>query len=119
MNRKNHILIICNEFPPCKRIGGIGRLSKIIADSLVNNSFKCTVLGLYTDIDHDQDYTQENGVRVVKVSIRRTLPGIGFIIGKIKLNRWIKKINEENNIDIIEAPDYEGNFWLMRTFKSI
>ena len=35
MSRRKHILIICNEYPPSSRVGGIGRFSKTLTDSLI------------------------------------------------------------------------------------
>ena len=117
MHYRKHILIICNEYPPCSRVGGVGRFSKTLSNALIKNSFKCTIIGLYTDIDKDQDYNQKDGVRVVKISVKRSFPGVGLISGKIKLNKWIKKINDDCNIDLIEAPDYEGSLWLLKDIK--
>ena len=117
MSRRKHILIICNEYPSSTRVGGIGRFSKTLTDALVKNSYQCTIIGLYSDIDSDQDYYQKNGVRVVKLVVKRSIPGFGFFWGKIRLSNCIKKINEKDKIDLIEAPDYEGSYWLLKDIK--
>ena len=72
---------------------------------------------MYSDINRDQDYYQKNGVRVVKLAVKRSLPGFGFFWGKIRLSNCIKKINEKDKIDLIEAPDYEGSYWLLKDIK--
>ena len=79
MSRTKHILIICNEYPPSTRVGGIGRFTRTLTDALVQNTYKCTIIGLYNDINRDQDYYQKNGVRVIKLAIKRSLPGLVFL----------------------------------------
>ena len=108
-----HILIICNEFPPGKRIGGIGYFTQKLSSALVEYGHECTVIGLYSDIDHNIDEINESGVRLIKISVKKTIPGFGTIIGKINLYTYIKKINNETPIDLVESPDYEGNYWLI------
>ena len=49
--------------------------------------------------------------------IKRSLPGFGLFWGRSRLNNFIRKINEKDKIDLIEAPDYEGNFWLLKDIK--
>ena len=86
-----HILIICNEFPPGKRIGGIGYFTQKLSSALVECGHECTVIGLYSDIDHNIDEINESGVRLIKISVKKTIPGFGTIIGKINLYTYIKK----------------------------
>ena len=117
MSRRKHILIICNEYPPSSRVGGIGRFSKTLTDALIEKSYKCTIAGLYSDINCDQDYYQKNGVRVVKLVVNRSIPGFGFFWGRIRLSNYIKKIDQEDKIDLLEAPDYEGSLWLLKDIK--
>ena len=108
-----HILIICNEHPPGKRIGGIGYFTQKLSSAIVQCGHKCTVIGLYSDIDYNIDNINENGVRLIKISVKRKIPGFGLINGRIKLFRYIKKINRETPVDLVESPDYEGNYWLI------
>ena len=72
---------------------------------------------MYSDINCDQDYYQKNGVRVVKLVVNRSIPGFGFFWGRIRLSNYIKKIDQEDKIDLLEAPDYEGSLWLLKDIK--
>lgn len=116
-----NLLFYCSEYPPYKA-GGIGTVTKIVAEELVRSGHNVSVIGYYPDIK--ESYVDEciNGVRVIRHNLGyrntrlkerlfillRSL-GISGFITKRELSYIEDKIDayiHDNQIDILELTDY-------------
>lgn len=116
-----NILFYCNEYPPY-RTGGIGNVTKIVAESLINRGHNVYVVGYYDQNTELPYYSTINGVHVYRLNL-------GYRTGKIRLKlfylllrlgltkriiqtelsyteNFIEELVKKNNIDIIELTDY-------------
>ncbi len=103
------ILFICNEYPPAP-YGGIGIITKTIAEELVKQNFKVAVLGYYEGLKADKVEIRE-GVKVYSLARRSFLIKekiIQAILDRICLTRAMRKIEVEFMPDIVESFDWSG-----------
>lgn len=121
------ILYICDEYPPGKS-GGIGTAVQVLSRELVKQGHRVIVVGLYS-YDYGQlDYENDNGVEVYRLRyglklsknpyskrnrMQNRLPRFlqRILYGKRNIKKYTKFLNElikQNNIDIIEIPDWSG-----------
>lgn len=106
------LCIICNEYPP-SRHGGIGTVSRDLAQGLVQNGIDVTVIGVYSPSVLSLSVPEigwMNGVKVIRLpaSPRYIPPQPGYILDRLRLRAWISREHQKNRFDLIEAPDYEG-----------
>jgi len=96
------IVFVCNEYPP-EPHGGIGTFVQTIAKGLRLDGHAVTVVGI------GRSYSEcvKEGIRIVTFK-RLSLPVIGGFLSRLKLYRWLSEYVPQNDIDIIEVPDYEG-----------
>lgn len=106
------ILLICNEYPPSKH-GGIGTVTRELAEGLVNNGIKVIVVGVYNKFVlpiKNPIVEILNDVEVVRLP-ECTLPLptlVLYLLNRIKLFFWLFNQIRNNFIDLVEVPDYEG-----------
>lgn len=116
-----NLLFYCSEYPPYKT-GGIGTVTKIVAEELVRRGHIVSVIGYYPDISEKFVDELINGVRVVRynlgyrnshikdrlfVMLRKL--GISGFITKRELSFIEGKIEAyivDNKIDVLELTDY-------------
>lgn len=134
------ILFICDEYPPGKT-GGIGSVTKLLADTLCKNGHQVFVAGIYAHGYGGKDYEEQNGVRIWRL---RYKTDVGLISGNDtlkdklivhalrktgilttdaanRLKELIHLINdliEKHGIDIIEMPDW-NNFYFNIHLKDL
>ena len=103
------VAFICNEYPP-EKCGGIGIFTCELATSLVNAGHSVTVIGSYSGL-HEEITETINNVTVYRLP--QTPGRFGYYIGRLKLYRKVKQLIKQNQVDIIEVPDFEGGcaFW--------
>jgi glycosyltransferase involved in cell wall biosynthesis len=115
-----NILYLCDEYPPCQH-GGIGTVTQNLARALVEKGHKVVVAGFYPYYRKATECENDKGVKVhrffygskyqLQFSKRKFS---GWIINiKRPFNNYInclKKIIQENQIDIIESPDFVEAF---------
>lgn len=116
-----NLLFYCSEYPPYKT-GGIGTVTKIVAEELVRRGHIVSVIGYYPDIPEKFVDERINGVRVVRYNLGyRNSPikdrlfvmlrklGISGFITKRELSFIEDKIEAyivDNKIDVLELTDY-------------
>ena len=116
-----NLLFYCSEYPPYKT-GGIGTVTKIVAEELVRRGHIVSVIGYYPDIPEKFVDELINGGRVVRynlgyrnshikdrlfVMLRKL--GISGFITKRELSFIEDKIEAyivDNKIDVLELTDY-------------
>jgi len=97
------IVFLCNEYPPCLRVGGIGVFTHTIAHGLVDAGHEVTVLGY----GKDPGELDDRGVRVV-ILPESTIRGTAWFINRRRLHDWLKQETSAGRIDIVETPEYQG-----------
>ena len=116
-----NILFYCSEYPPFRN-GGIGSVTKIVAEALVKLGHRVIVAGYYTSMPKQEIVENINGVCVYRygLGIRNSWfkKKIWQVSNKIHCSKIInqREINfiegkiseliELNNIDILELTDY-------------
>ena len=106
-----HVCYLCNEYPPAGIVGGIGIFTQTIARGLVDTGHRVTVVGLY---EQSKEYVEDvdRGVRIIRLSARARYIKLGWLINRYRMLSTVRRLIENENVDIVEAPDYEGLFWL-------
>jgi glycosyltransferase involved in cell wall biosynthesis len=109
------ICYICNEYPEGPH-GGVGTMTKLLAEELVSRGNSVKVIGVYDSGYPSANYNVQNGVEVTRIKVNyknrfAVLWGNWLMARKIK--SWIKN----NLVDIIESPDSYGMFSLFAKFK--
>jgi glycosyltransferase involved in cell wall biosynthesis len=115
-----NILYLCDEYPPCQH-GGIGTVTQNLARTLVEKGHKVVVAGFYPYYRKATKSENDKGVKVYRFFYgskfqlqfsKRKFSG-RFINIERQFNNYIdclKKIIQENEIDIIESPDFVEAF---------
>lgn len=116
-----NLLFYCSEYPPYKA-GGIGTVTKIVAEELVRRGHNVSVIGYYPDIE--EPFVEEwiTGVRVIRYNLgyrnTRLKERLFVLLRKIGLSGFITKRElafiedkieafiHDNQIDILELTDY-------------
>lgn len=103
-----NICIVCNEFPPYK-CGGIGILSKELADNLISKGHTVFVIGIYPDTE--EKTTCANGLRVIR--LKSWKGALSALTDRVRLGYRIKELIKLEKIELVEVPDFEGSaaFW--------
>lgn len=96
-----HVGFICNEYPPDPH-GGIGSVTRTLAQALVRRNHRVTVVG-YT-VPGREGVSWDDGVRVVRLPHAR-IPGTGLIVNAARLRRALLDLHERDPFQIIEGPE--------------
>ena len=116
-----NILFYCSEYPPFPT-GGIGSVTKIVAEALVQRGYSIFVVGYYERLYNLPFYSQVNGVNIYRLHksyCDGKIKSVIFkILYKLKLSKFIvqKEVNytecfiadliKKEKIDIFEITDY-------------
>lgn len=104
------VCIICNEYPPAPH-GGIGSVTRDLAEGLAQAGHDITVLGVAIRLTNSS-YSEEmqNGVRVARIP---RAPLWWPTMLRDRWHRWrlrqtLGRLHRARPFDLIEAPDYQG-----------
>jgi glycosyltransferase involved in cell wall biosynthesis len=104
--------LICNEYPPAPH-GGIGSMSRDLAEGLARAGHDITVLGVAIRLTNTRLTDEiQNGVRVVRVP-RAPMwwpSPIRDRWHRWRLRRVLLRLHRARRFELVEAPDYQG--WL-------
>jgi glycosyltransferase involved in cell wall biosynthesis len=123
-----NLCFICDEYPPVSH-GGIGTVTKSIAEELVRQNHNVFIVGILPKSYIGQKYEEVNGVKLWRIDHGILLPFLSRntllykLLNKIfkvdffninsawkKQNSLIEHLVSEHNIDVIEFPDYRFAF---------
>jgi glycogen(starch) synthase len=104
-----NILYICSEYPPFSP-AGIGTVTQILAEGMVELGHTVHIAGVYGTINSDV-HDLVSGVLVHR--LRQPGGRLRDIKARVKLFTFVKKLARAETIDLIETPDYLGltAFW--------
>ena len=103
-----HIGIICNEHPALCNGGGIGSFTDNLSKGLIANGHSVTIFGVYKNIK-EKIVVKEKKLKIIGIPYKN-IPKIHKWYNRKKLMLLIKNEHRENNLSILESPDYQG--WL-------
>lgn len=129
-----NILYVCSEYPPF-RSGGIGSVTKIVAEAMVSKGHNVYVAGYYSSMKEHEIHEVENGVhiyRFCRVHVTAFVNYLRLFLNKLHLVRpfiqrdlsyfesKIQNLIDSYGIDVLEIPDYyEFNIYNARlSFKT-
>jgi glycogen(starch) synthase len=119
-----NIVFVTREYPPSKRLGGIGHYVYDMANKLADMGNNVSVICASDDVDSESDLVH-NSVRVIRISGGDFFISKDGLVGKFlnlyreifKYSSYRKKLAErlfefciENKIDLVEFPEYGGEF---------
>ncbi|HET7451973.1 MAG TPA: glycosyltransferase family 4 protein [Thermoanaerobaculia bacterium] len=99
------IAFVCGEYPPGPH-GGIGTMTRLLARSLAEAGHSVRVAGVYPASYPAPDYEEDEGVRVWR--LREPRNRFGWVPARVALFRLIETWAKGGEIDLVEAPDYQG-----------
>lgn len=101
-----HISYITTEYPHpnLPPAGGIGSFVKTMAESLVKQGHQVTVFLCFSDEDKEWLDSQ---IRIVQIR-KKSDSKFGVLTNRLYINNRIKKYIKKYNIQLVEAPDWEG-----------
>jgi glycosyltransferase involved in cell wall biosynthesis len=99
------IAFVCGEYPPGPH-GGIGTMTRLLARALAEAGHSVRVVGVYPPSYPASDYEEDEGVRVWR--LREPGFRLGWLPARRALFRRIEEWCAAGEIDIVEAPDYQG-----------
>ena len=116
-----NILFYCNEYPPYKT-GGIGSVTKIVAEALSLRGHNIYVVGYYPNNVSLPEYSEVNGVYVYRLNLKYRTGHVKSKLFRILLHlglansllqkevtfteNFINQLVIRNKIDVIEFSDY-------------
>lgn len=116
-----NILFYCAEYPPYKT-GGIGSVTKIVAEELVKRGHNIYVVGYYPKNASFLEYSVINGVHIYRLNLGYRLGRIRYflfrVLHKLKLSffiiqkelehteKFITKLIDKHSVDVLELTDY-------------
>lgn len=102
------ICFICGEYPPGPQ-GGIGTVVQLAARKLVTLGHEIKVIGTYNDDRYPNDFYYDEGVEVHRIrDAGKGLPS--FAMACYKQFSHIRKWINDNEVEIVEAPESRGWF---------
>ena len=97
-----HIVFLSNEYPLWTSGGGLGSFLQTFGQALVAKKHHVTVLGIGNSAVSEE--LDDEGVQLIRLpKNQRFLPN--FVHNSRALNNALKKLHQENPIDIIETPE--------------
>lgn len=109
-----HICFIASEYPlPNRSFGGIGTFLLTYCDLLIKSGHRVSIVGV---IKEDGVQKKINGVHIFYKK-KSSIKGISWLINSKTISSIIKRVHQENKIDIIEAQ--EGGLAFVKIPKEI
>jgi len=99
------IAFVCGEYPPGPH-GGIGTMTRLLARGLTEAGHSVRVVGIYPPSYRAPNYEEDEGVRVWR--LREPDYRLGWVPARVSLFRMIEEWSAAGDVDLVEAPDYQG-----------
>jgi glycosyltransferase involved in cell wall biosynthesis len=99
------ICFICSEYPPGPH-GGIGTMTQVLSRVLAGAGHDVQSLGVYPKQYPASDYEEDHGVRVRR--LRDSGRTLDWAWQRRRLFAEVARLVKRGEVDIVEAPDYQG-----------
>ncbi len=99
------LCFLCSEYPPSPH-GGIGTFTQVLARSLVEEGHTVRVIGIYPHSHREGACEEDRGVQVWRM--RAPKSRFGWPYARLQLWKQVSQWAKAKEIDLIEAPDWEG-----------
>ncbi len=99
------ICFLCDEYPPARH-GGIGVFTRVMARAYAGCGHEVRVIGKASHDSRAPEYEEDGGVRVWRVRPRRRK--LAWLGARRAVFRQVSRWADNGEIDLVEAPDYEG-----------
>ena len=108
----NICLVIGSAYPPYPH-GGVGSFAVDLAEGVVREGHQITVISLFLPLTCQSNkpiIEKINEVKIVRVpeQYQNYPKRIRAVLNRFSLSRLIRKLDRENNFDIIEGEDGQG-----------
>ena len=99
------VCFLCSEYPPSPH-GGIGSVIQVLARALVRAGHEVRVVGVYPNGHRGQEIEEDQGVQIWR--LRAPASRFGWPVARYRLWRQVARWCRNGEIDLVEAPDWEG-----------
>ena len=96
---------LCNEYPPGPH-GGIGSLTRTLAQMMTAAGHEVRVVGMYPASYPGPDAFLDGDVQVQRLRIPNHR--FGWLQARYQLYQTVRKLADAEAIDLVEVPDYQG-----------
>lgn len=100
------ICFICGEYPPSPH-GGIGSVLRTLCTGFVRHGHRVRVVGIRERGDTAPEQEIVDGVEVLRMPLPR-VRYLGWLGCRYRLYREVAAWARRGEVDLVEAPDYEG-----------
>lgn len=104
MSKKLNIVFICNELPS-GITGGIGVFIDSLSKRLSSKGHKVFIIGFIDNVK-TKEYENIKGITIIKLPSQKS--HFSIFLDRVILYKEVLKLISSHEIDIIEAPDFEG-----------
>lgn len=110
-----NICLLCSEYPPAPH-GGIGPVTRQLAEGLSAAGARVFVIGLYDSAQDSDELIRD--VRVIRLKKSRggRLAGIR---DRMRIALVVRSLEREHGLDVVEAPEWAGESALLRTSAQV
>lgn len=105
------ICVVCHNYPPAARVGGIEVFTQTLARGLVKRGHHVVAIGYSQgyDISTVED---DQGVYVLRIPpLEKKVLG-GALLVRLRLEKAIRQVVREQHIDLVECPDVGGGLMI-------
>lgn len=96
------IVFLCDEYPPDPG-GGLGTFVQTMSHALMAEGHEVTSVGFSIQRGSEMD----GMVRVVRLRPFR-IPGVSWLLNRVRLRAWLERELAERGVDVVEAPEFLG-----------
>ena len=111
------ICFVHEEYPEETNFGGIATYQKVMAEELVKQGHEVYVI--CRGLEKDKNYT-ENGVKISRIYVEKTKNQVrDYVKYRKRVSKLLKKLQDNNLIDIIEVPDWGAETVLFEPYRKL
>ena len=111
------VCLVHEEYPEETNFGGIATYQKNVAEELVKQGNEVYVIT--RSLEKDKNYV-ENGVNIFRIFVKPSDNQINdYVIYRKKVATILKKLQDENKIDIIEVPDWGAETIYFERYREV
>jgi len=111
------VCFVHEEYPEETNFGGIATYQKVTAEELVKQGHQVYVI--CRGLENDKQYI-ENGVNIYRIYVEKTKNQVrDYVRYRKRVSSLLKKLQDNNLIDIIEVPDWGAESVLFEQYRKL